>query len=310
MTHSNTRKLLSKVGATAAASIMFAAAIPASGAEMYSSIPATLPGNVPSVGFEATSASEFGDRVKFAVGSGGRVKSVTVVMSSWGCESGHWYSGDCLTTSGATFSHPITLKLYADGAPNPGLSLATTTQTFAIPYRPSADPLNCTGANAGKWYNAAELTCYNGFATEVTFVLPGAGVAVPSDTVVWGVAYNTTHYGSAPIGESAACYTASGGCGYDSLNVGLNTSPPLVGTDVDPNGVYWNTSYALNYCDGGAGGVNTFRLDDGCWAPYVPMAEFIGATANDCKKEGWQSFTNPTFKNQGACVSYFEHLKH
>ena len=34
------------------------------------------------------------------------------------------------------------------------------------------------------------------------------------------------------------------------------------------------------------------------------------ATANDCKKGGWQSFTNPTFKNQGACVSYFEHLKH
>ena len=61
---------------------MFAAAIPASGAEMYSSIPATLPGNVPSQPFEAQQTSEFGDRVKFAVGTGGRVRSVTVVMSS------------------------------------------------------------------------------------------------------------------------------------------------------------------------------------------------------------------------------------
>ena len=30
---------------------------------------------------------------------------------------------------------------------------------------------------------------------------------------------------------------------------------------------------------------------------------------DDCKKEGWRKFTNPTFKNQGECVSYVERQK-
>src|SRR5262249_9423911 len=29
---------------------------------------------------------------------------------------------------------------------------------------------------------------------------------------------------------------------------------------------------------------------------------------DQCKNGGWQSFTNPTFKNQGDCVSFVEHL--
>lgn len=30
----------------------------------------------------------------------------------------------------------------------------------------------------------------------------------------------------------------------------------------------------------------------------------------ECKKGGWKSFTNPSFKNQGQCVSYQAHHKH
>ena len=26
--------------------------------------------------------------------------------------------------------------------------------------------------------------------------------------------------------------------------------------------------------------------------------------ASECKNGGWQTFTNPTFKNQGDCVSF------
>jgi len=29
---------------------------------------------------------------------------------------------------------------------------------------------------------------------------------------------------------------------------------------------------------------------------------------DECKKGGWESFTNPSFKNQGQCVSYYNHL--
>ena len=28
---------------------------------------------------------------------------------------------------------------------------------------------------------------------------------------------------------------------------------------------------------------------------------------DQCKKGGWQKFNNPAFKNQGQCVSYFNH---
>jgi hypothetical protein len=31
-------------------------------------------------------------------------------------------------------------------------------------------------------------------------------------------------------------------------------------------------------------------------------------STDQCKKGGWRNFTNPTFRNQGQCVSYFNHL--
>jgi hypothetical protein len=36
-----------------------------------------------------------------------------------------------------------------------------------------------------------------------------------------------------------------------------------------------------------------------------------GPTSKDqCKHGGWKTFTNPSFKNQGQCVSFVEHQKH
>ena len=32
--------------------------------------------------------------------------------------------------------------------------------------------------------------------------------------------------------------------------------------------------------------------------PFPPTSK------DQCKKNGWKSFNNPTFKNQGDCVSY------
>jgi choice-of-anchor C domain-containing protein len=43
------------------------------------------------------------------------------------------------------------------------------------------------------------------------------------------------------------------------------------------------------------------------FGPALDNVRAHRATAHDCKKGGWQTFTNPTFKNQGACVSYFVH---
>jgi hypothetical protein len=286
---------------------------------IYDNIPNPLPGNVSSEGFEADSVREFGDRVQFSAGSPRNLKTVVQTMSSWGCESGHWYSGNCSTTFGATFSHPITLKIYQVGAGNaPGALLASATQTFAIPYRPSADNVNCTGDDFGKWYDVASGTCFNGYATKITFNLSGLNVVLPNE-VIYSISYNTSHYGYTPVGEGAACYTSAGGCGYDSLNVGLTGAAPSVGTNPAPSDTYFNTLYAPFYCDGGAGGVGVFRLDAGCWTGFKPAAQF-NASALACASDevvpgdiavqaedtpptkSWVLYTRPTAPGTGQAV--------
>jgi len=255
------------VGAIVTAVALFAVPSAFAASTVYDNIPSPLPGNVPSVGFEATQASEFGGQIEFA-GTDRDNGKVTVLMSSWGCQSGTWNDGNCSTTPGSTFSHPITLNIYAVGPENePGTLLGRVTRTFDIPYRPSANYNHCTGDEAGKWWSPAFSKCYNGRATRIT--LATGGTQLP-DKVIVGVAYNTTHYGASPIGEAAPCYGTSGGCPYDSLNVGTGDSPPAVGTQPLPDDAYLDSETAAQYCDGGAGGTGFFRLDAGCWTGFQP----------------------------------------
>jgi hypothetical protein len=262
----------------AVAAVLAAPAGAASTTAIYDNIPSPLPGNLPSIAFEATGTAEFGDRVAFSAGSPRLATTVDVVMSSWGCQAGHWNTGDCVTAPGAAFTHPITLNLYAVGAGNaPGALLGTVTQTFAIPYRPSADPVNCTGANAGKWFDSASSTCFNGYATTITFDLSSLQLTLP-DQLIFGIAYNTTHYGYAPIGEAAPCYSSPGGCGYDSLNVG--TADPATtlsaGSNPAPADAYQDTNY--NSCSNGA--IHPFGLDAGCWTGIKPAVRFNAASTH------------------------------
>jgi hypothetical protein len=271
---------------------------------VYDNIPSPQPGNVPSVAYEANGISEWGGQIQLA-GTQRQNPTITVLMSSWGCVSGHWYSNDCSTPAGSTFSEPITLNVYNVGSGGSvGSLLATTTQTFNIPYRPSASP----SCGDGRWSNGT--SCFNGFGTQITFN-PLAGVTLPNKVIV-SVAYNTSHYGYAPYGEATTCYTSAGGCGYDSLNVGTNGAP-TTGSDPQPDDAYLNDVYGYEYCDGGLGGAGTFRLDAGCWTGFQPAirvaALYINtpATANDCKNDGWKTRTRAdgsTFKNQGDCIQY------
>lgn len=284
-------------------------ATPALGQVIYNNIPSPLPGNVPSVGFEATGTSEFGDRVQFASGTGRALTTVIVTMSSWGCESGHWNTGDCVTTPGATFSHPITLNVYNVGVSNaPGSLIGTVTQTFAIPFRPSADTVHCTGTDAGKWFDAASNTCFNGLATNITFDLTSQLLSLP-DQVIFGVAYNTSHYGYAPIGESPSCYTSSGGCGYDSLNVAV--VDPATWNSVGSNPALADAYQYTQYSSCTNGAIMPFGLDAGCWTGFKPSVRFNAAnpplTKDDCKNGGWQFRTTAAgvrFPNQGQCIQY------
>jgi hypothetical protein len=200
----------------------------------YNAIPSKVTGNVPSYGFEAESDTALGDEVGLG-GTARGLQSMSVVMSSWACESGSWIGGDCATTPGATFQVPLTFSVYADDAGTLGAPLATQTQTVAIGYRPSAST-QCTG---GRWYNSKDRTCYNGLPQTVKMTF--AGQQLPAQ-VIWTVTYNTTHHGPAPLGEAEACYSESGGCGYDSLNVGTFSfaNSPYAGTDVNADQLFRN----------------------------------------------------------------------
>src|SRR5436190_19011646 len=85
------------LAASAMCAVAAVIAMPASAVAptvVYDNIPTPQPGNVPSQAFEATQTSEFGGQVQLA-GTQRQNPTVTVLMSSWGCQSGHWYSGDC-----------------------------------------------------------------------------------------------------------------------------------------------------------------------------------------------------------------------
>ncbi|HWD52343.1 MAG TPA: hypothetical protein VG412_08080 [Acidimicrobiales bacterium] len=229
---------------------------------LYNSIVSPLPGNVVSQSFEATETSEFGNAINIGPSSG-PLSNVVVTMSSWGCQTGHWTNDTCATAPGSTFSTPITLNLYSLGANGAvGSLIGTDTQTFAIPYRPSADNVHCTGAQSGEWYDAAEAACHNGLAVNITFDFSGQHLALPS-SLIYGIQYNTSDYGPNPYGDGTACHATTAGCGYDSLNVGLSSDGTAVtaGSDAFPGKLYENTKYAPYYCDNGAAGTGIFRLD-------------------------------------------------
>jgi hypothetical protein len=278
----------------------------------YNSVISPLPGNLPSVGGEAYAFSEFGNAVNFAGGSSRSLTKVLVTLSSWRCAAGGWTTNNCVTPEDAKFSVPITVNIYnpsTDGGLHPGARITTLTKIFDIPFRPSASA-NCTGKQVGKWYQNSTKSCFNGLATNISFKFDG--VTVPNSAIV-GIAYNTTHFGYAPIGESAACFMSSGGCGYDSLNIALSEDPTNVtsGSSVDLGKIWQNSSVASEYCDTGTAGVGTFRVDSpnstSCWganapsdtAPYyVPAIQIIGSSIKGDEK-GDNKIEDNDHSNQG-----------
>jgi len=243
---------------------------------VYNSIPKPLPPNVASYGPEAYAFSELGDGFNILGATGGTLGQVTVVLSSWGCQSGTWVS-NCVTATGATFSQSVTLNVYAEslqgGVPTPGIKLASITQTFNIPYRPSSDPAKCHG-DTQTWFNKKDGNCYHGFATPISVNFSGMHIPIPaSNTLIVTVAYNTTHYGPVPVGESAACYTASGGCPYDSLNISTDSNDfnyQAIGTVLDLDGIFVNYTLPGNSCTGTAAPGLALDTSSGCWTGFHP----------------------------------------
>ena len=262
------------------------------GTPVFDSIPMPVPPNVPSQPFQAQQTLEFGDQVKLEASTPRRAGFVSVLMSTWALREEY----PALSSGGWT--HPITLNIYNDAVSAAAHSpVKTVTQTFTIPWRPVNDE-SCPDDSSWK---AADGQCYHGLAFNIVFDLRALNFDLPS-TLIYGIAYDTNSWGYHPIGLPGP---------YESLNVGLNdTSSPSVGTDVNPDAVYWNTLTAAWYADGGYSGVGLFRQDTN-WTGYVPAVEFttfaMPSSADDCKNGAWQNLVRSdftSFTNQGACVSY------
>jgi hypothetical protein len=246
-------------------------------------------GSVPSLGFEAQSVSEFGDEVVLDTTSGTKLKSLTVDFQSFGCsDSGHWFSSNCVTTPGETFTIPqqgtvqgITARIYDADDPNlaPGgiaaTPIATGTNTDPIPFRPTADA-TCPAADvpAGSKFRNAGGVCVNSLTVPITFNLDSGTVAVPAGgEVVWTVAFNTTGSGYAPFGaldcrtQGAGAFpdgAGNPGCGYDSLNVGVKSYAlaPYAGTDVVEDQAWRN----------GGTDPSTLAVETG-WTGFRPLGQ-------------------------------------
>ena len=241
----------------------------------------TTPGLVSapqSWGFQSRFLHELGNEITLSTGSSRVLDNVHIELDSWACQKGGWNNADCVTTPGATYTLPVTVNLYAVGAndfsgsPTPGALLSSVTQTVTLPYRPSADTTgHCTG---GQWFDGTN--CHSDLVDPATIAL--GGITVP-DTFIYGVTYNTSDWGPAPLGDTTACALDTvTGCAYDNTNIALTTdgAGTTVGTNTQSTSFFFNAGSPVAgstvgwlYCDGGTGGPGSwdsgiFRFDSGC----------------------------------------------
>ena len=231
----------------------------ADGVVLYNTIPSTLPVNLPSAGYEASSISELGNLIQFAGGTSTySLTSATIVMSDWAPASDWTSAINGTTITSAGFYIPLTLNLYAVGSNNSvGALLDSVTIDAFIPWRPAAT------AGCGNNYLGSDGLCHGGSLSTVTFDL--AGLNVP-DTIIYGLAYNTEHYGSVPTGVPGP---------YVSLNFALSSDAPSVGSNPLPGDAYVNSQNSADYGAADAGNLGTFGQGTG-WSPYSGAVEFSG----------------------------------
>ncbi|MBL9141082.1 MAG: hypothetical protein JNK53_04385 [Phycisphaerae bacterium] len=228
---------------------------------IYNCIPGTLAGSYPSLAYQATQSAQIGDRVTFG-GTNRQLSTATFTMVTWASLSGTSNGGPNQpgfanfagnTSDNSGYMHSFTLNIFEAGTGyQHGALLGSLTVDQFIPYRPEG------------W-------SFNGYAFNMTFDLTSLGINAP-DSIVYGLATNTQSWGANPTGD--------GNAPYNALNFGLNTAAGggVTAGSTDLDSFFWQTATAGWYTDGGANGVNTFRLDDN-WTGYNPMARFEAVPA-------------------------------
>lgn len=238
------KKIILALGSILCASVANASVI-------YDSIVSPLPYASVSEGYECCQYSNLGNAVTFD-GTDRQLGDVTVVMTNWAYES-EWTNliGSSPDYTAAGFYLPLTLNLYAENGGSEGALIGSQTLNAFIPWRPAPDPVNCPAGqnNVNNQWQAPDGQCYNGANSTVTFDF--AGLTVP-DNLIYTLAYNTQNYGANPTGTSGP---------YNSLNFGLTTTGPTVGSDTYPGTLIGNDQ------------------PEGAWAPYTPQVQFNASSA-------------------------------
>ena len=207
---------------------------------IYSSMPATQPISTPSMAFETWGINEYGSVIALG-GTERELGRVEIGFVSWACEDGYYYrtsTDRCVTTPASGFTHPITANIYAEnGDGTLGSRLGTVTQNVFVPYRPSADTVNCLPqGNDARFYDAASGTCHWGLYFVVSFDFSSLNLTLP-DRVIVTAAFNTSTAGYAPLGQPAPGEED----GFDLLNMAIFGEGPSVGEFVDGIVIAWNT---------------------------------------------------------------------
>ena len=225
---------------------------------LYSSLPRTLPPDWWGLSFGGTSTTEFGNKVNLS--STGPLDNVVVDLDSQACETGS--GATCATTPGATFNVPITFTIYNQGtsAGSVGSVIATETDTFAVPYRPSASPSACDAASnsifAGysndgtQWFDSATGSCYYGITDAVTFDF--GDITLPSTSVIYGISYDASSGPASSLNVLETSETPSGSVTH--------------GSDTDPGNLF--IAAAAGSAAGGNGGEVTCSTVDTTFSEY------------------------------------------
>jgi hypothetical protein len=230
----------------------------AAGAEtVYNNIPAKPIGNYLSVSFEATLTSEFGGEVELA-GTARSKPTVTVMMSSWACQSGSVNEQNCSTPKPQkTFKVPLTVRVYSPSEIGEG-PLVTVTKAVKMSYRPSASP----GCPEGRWRDEADAACYNGYSFPVSVKLSKLK-KMPKKAII-SVAYAASTPPSSLLNVAVA--DASG------------EAAPLIGAQPVEEWFVDSTSAEM-YCPG-AKDVGTFGPEEGTGCQGVNYQPLFSVNAN------------------------------
>lgn len=249
---------------------VFASVAAGAGAEtVYNNLPTVKPGNTVSQGFECCQTKEFGGAVKLPNSTARRNPVVKVGLSSWACVEGDAEGNNCKTPAGSKFTLPITIRIYEMGAGKlAGAKVLEKTQSFQVPFRPTASPKCTTGSGKGGWYGTTATggkACFHGQLSYVKFNVPGV---LPESEAIVTLTYNTNTQGYEPTGKTGPS---------DSLNVAL-TEPewpgPSIGSYANPSEDYANSTMPPEFEDPMCGGTPGVLGPTGaCDTGYQPLFE-------------------------------------